>query len=272
MRFDLKRTEQVDSLAALRQAIGISQAQVAAELGASQPGVLKLERSSDPRWSTIARYVDGVAAASGGTAQTHITVAIGRRRFCLALPADAEGTIPATARPAVGSQSAATEVDCDVWRLRAWDDPTLEECFLTNEAIAMSADEIGDLSAWPNETELRARLRQAFPDRTEQAIGTFASYWRMFRIEMQPGDIVVVPLTARRVAIGEITGDYLYDRDEPDTRFRHRRSVRWVRTTTRSSLDEDIRKVVNAPGTICRVNAPGAAQRTLATSDQAEPT
>lgn len=143
---------------------------------------------------------------------------------------------------------------------------------LANNAIAISADEIGDLSAWPDENELRARLRQAFPDRTEQAIGTFAGYWRMFRNEMQPGDIVVMPLTGRRAAIGEITGDYTYDRDQTDDRFRHRRSVRWLRTTSRSLLDEDIRKVVNAPGTICRINAPGAAQRMAATSQQAEPT
>lgn len=267
MPIDAKPTEPVETLAAVRQTVGVSQAQVAAELGTTQLGILKVERSSDPRWSTITRYLGGVAAAAGEIAETQLTVAIGRRRFSVAFPAEAEeGGNEVTPPPTAGAPSTATETRSDVWRLRAWDDPALEDRFLVDNAIAISADEIGDLSAWPSESELRARLRDAFPSRTEQAIGTFVGYWRMFCVEIQPGDLVIVPLTGRRAAIGEIASGYTYKPDEPDARFRHRRVVRWLRTTLRSQLDDDVRKVVNAPGTICRINAADAAERIVAAS------
>lgn len=145
-----------------------------------------------------------------------------------------------------------------VWRLRAWDEPALEERFLNEGVIAMSADEIGDMTIWPNEDELRRRLRAGTTDRGEQAIGTFVRYWDNFRNQMHRGDLVVVPLLGRRAAIGIIEGDYTYRPNEVP-KMRHARKVRWLRTTERAALDDGIRKVGNAPGTICRIKAPGTA-------------
>ena len=42
------------------------------------------------------------------------------------------------------------------WRLRAWDDIDLEQRFLTEDLIAISGDEIGDVTDWPTDAELRA--------------------------------------------------------------------------------------------------------------------
>lgn len=134
---------------------------------------------------------------------------------------------------------------------------------MSERLIGISDDEIGDLTDWPSSAELRARPRRvpSFTKKTEQAIGLFVSYWTAFRVEMQPGDVVVVPLTRRRAAIGVIEGQYRYRADEVNSKMRHVRDVRWVRVVDRSELDEAVRKVVNAPGTICRIQAPGAAQR-----------
>ena len=148
-----------------------------------------------------------------------------------------------------------------VWRLRIWDDPELEAAMHQLGIVAMSDDEIGDLSQWPTEGELTRRLSAHFTDRTPNAIGMFITYWRYFRIEMEPGDLVAVPHTDRRVGIAEITGDYHYDPAQPNPKLRHQRPVRWLDTFPRSDLDEDIRKVVNAPGTICHINAHDAAHR-----------
>ena len=80
---------------------------------------------------------------------------------------------------------------------------------------------------------------------------------------MQPGDTVVVPLSSRRAAIGVIESPYEYRGEERDAKMRHVRRVRWVKVVPRSELDEAIRKVVNAPGTICRVQAPDAGRRLI---------
>jgi hypothetical protein len=49
---------------------------------------------------------------------------------------------------------------------------------------------------------------------------------------------------------------------EPDGKLRHRRPVRWLAThLARNRLDPDLLRVVNAPGTICTIGAPRAAER-----------
>lgn len=149
------------------------------------------------------------------------------------------------------------------WRLRAWDDVAIEDAMLDRSIIAISADEVGDVSTEPSDDELRSRLHAApqLAGRSEQALGLFVTYWRQFRSTMQPGDVVVVPLRDRRAAIGEITGDYRYLADEVEPRLRHIRRVQWLSTIPRAALDEDLRRVVNAPGTICTIGAPNAADR-----------
>lgn len=154
--------------------------------------------------------------------------------------------------------------DARAWRLRAWDDPLIEKAMVDDDLIAISADEIGDVTDEPTDDEYRARLRQApqLADRSDKAIGTFVSYWRMFRSDMQAGDMVAVPLSDKRVAIGEIIGGYAYRPREPELRLRHIRPVRWLSSgLPRSDLDDDLRRVVNAPGTICSIGAVDAAGR-----------
>jgi hypothetical protein len=150
--------------------------------------------------------------------------------------------------------SGATDV---VWRLRAWDDADLEAIWMRDNVISMSADEVGDLTVWPGQDALKRRLAKALPDRSGQAIAVFGRYWRYFRLEMAPGDLVLVPVSDRKVAIARVLGDYEYDPGQPDVRLRHRRTVHWQRTLSRSRLSDDLRLVVNAPGTICRVKDQG---------------
>ena len=98
------------------------------------------------------------------------------------------------------------------WRLRAWDDPELGQRWLDEGVISISRDEIGDVTSWPGDDALRDRLRRGLEEigdpRSERAITTFVRYWRSFCLDMKPGDRVAVPLTGRRVAIGEIIGHY----------------------------------------------------------------
>ncbi|PWR10512.1 hypothetical protein DKT69_28820 [Micromonospora sicca] len=110
-----------------------------------------------------------------------------------------------------------------------------------------------DLSEWPGDEPILRILRAALPERTERAFPVFVRYWRSFRLDMKPNDVVVVPMRRRRAAVGVIVGDYRFQADEDDPYLRHRRQVRWTAEIDRSALDESVREVVNAPGTLARL-------------------
>lgn len=145
-----------------------------------------------------------------------------------------------------------------VWRLRAWDDEDLQQAWLDEGVVCISEDLVGDMGDEPDRAEIKRRLRAAYPERGEQTLGIWTGYWSAF-LAMEPGDLVLVPLVRGEVAIGEVRGDYDYIANEPHPRLRHRRLVRWiVPPIPRASLPDDIRRTVNAPGTICRVRAKDA--------------
>lgn len=236
------------TLRELRQRLGASQQRVAEELGTTQPGVLKIERSEDPQLSTLRRYVDALRSATSTELELRISVVLDGERLQLG--------VPRTKQREMGVSSVSTG---NHWRLRAWDDQRLEQRWLDEGLVSISDDEIGDLTVWPGDDEVRRRLEAEFErredQRTAQAYGTFVRYWRYFRFDMNPGDLVAVPLSRRRVGIAEVEGDYRYQSDEPDSRMRHVRRVRWGQFMERSELSEPIRRVVNAPGTICRIQS-----------------
>mgnify|MGYP000911875176 FL=1 len=64
------------TLAKLREELHVSQVQLAAALGISQPSVVKMEKvDNDPRLSTLKRYV----AALGGELTLDVTLPDGKR-------------------------------------------------------------------------------------------------------------------------------------------------------------------------------------------------
>lgn len=148
------------------------------------------------------------------------------------------------------------------WRIRAWGEQDLEQAFVGQGVIAISADDIGDASGLSDEA-IRAKLRSAHPDRSGAAISTFVGYWRAFVSEMQFDDVVALPLARRRVAVGLINGPYDRVASEPNVRLRNARTVQWLRTIDRDQVDEDLRRGINAPGTLWAFRSPDAAERLL---------
>lgn len=249
------------TLADLRAKFGLSQEQLGKAIGTSQPAVKKTEDAQDPRLSTLRRYVGGLGAAIGAPGRIEMHAILGKERYMIYLGTSHD--IKTREREPLGS-SPSTQA----WRLRAWDEPAIEQAMIAGCFIAISADETGDLSDFPADDELRARLQAhpALAHRGKQAIGMFVGYWKIFLSGMGIGDLVAVPLSGMRVAIAEVTGDYQYRSGVAEPRLRHVRQVRWLSMgTPRNLLPEDILRVVNAPGTLCSFNAPDAAGRILTT-------
>jgi restriction system protein len=159
--------------------------------------------------------------------------------------------------------------DEPAWRLRAWDDVVLQDAFLRQGLIAIGGAEVGDLSDRPSDSELAARLRRGLPHRSARAVTVFIGYWRRFLTEMQLGDALALALVDNEVAIGEIRGEYIYV-PASDPRLRHRRRIEWLSDPiSRTELDEDLRRVVGAPGTLVRIRKPEAATRLRALARRA---
>ncbi|MEU2120818.1 hypothetical protein [Nocardia niwae] len=251
----MSQNEQPRSLAQLRRHRRMTQGDIERSAGMSQAAVLSAERARDPRLSTVSRFVE----ALGGRLQLVASFEDGDYPLAISEPPVVDGG---------GTQFPA-------WRIRAWDDPRLAERFLAEGIVAVSEDDIGRaVTEFDSDQELRRKIQEEHPERSENAIGTFVTYWRHFSRNMRIGDTIVLAYRERRgalkAAIGTVTGDYEYVRDpELDERLRHRRAVRWNLVLNRSELPEDLRRTVDAPGTIGRFGAADAGARLAALTNKA---
>ncbi len=237
------------SLGQLRRQRRISQGALEKRGRISQSAILNTERAHDPRLSTVTRFVD----ALGG--RLHLVASFDDGDYNLSFPLESSPTTSTEQTP--------------VWRIRAWDDPRLAERFRDEGVVAVSEDEIGQaVTGFDSDKALRQSLQEKFPKRSENAIGTFVTYWRYFSRDMTVGDTIVLAYRDRRgtlkAAVGAVAGEYEYLANEADERLRHRRAVHWQADLDRSELDDDLRRTVDAPGTISRFGAADAGTRLAA--------
>jgi hypothetical protein len=238
-------------LARVRDELGVSGEELAAVLDLQPVGVTRLESSADPLLSSVHRFAHGLGEASGRVVSAHVVINIGdpaarpvNRRF--------GGVIEAGGDRAI--------------RIRAWGDADLEARCVHEGFVVMGGDEVGDMTVWPGRDQLAVTLTAHLRGRDSQAIKLFCTYWDRFLRYMRIGDVVALPSKATRtVAIGRVVGPYEFHQVEGgDDRIWHRRAVKWiVADLDWDLLDDDLRRGVNAPGTIGALNAPAAAHRLL---------
>ncbi|MGZ5408349.1 MAG: hypothetical protein ACXWDG_11275 [Aeromicrobium sp.] len=162
-----------------------------------------------------------------------------------ALPGD--GTRPT--EPASPSIPAQQESNRQAFRIHAWTDDRLEQEMIANGFISIGGDEIDDLTQVHDREVIRDTLIRTMPDRPARAIALFVGYWTRFLWEAKPGDLIVLPLRDRSVAIGELTGPYHYVAAR-DARAQHRRSVAWTAFPARHAFNAELTKVLNSQHTV----------------------
>jgi restriction system protein len=109
---------------------------------------------------------------------------------------------------------------------------------------------------------LNKKLDQLNPDTKPKTIQNWVSQLWPFAHDMKKGDLVILPLKFQpSIQIGQITGEYEYDAQNPNPFF-HWRSVKWIgEAIPRSHFGQDLLYSFGAFLTICRIQRNNAEER-----------
>ena len=132
-----------------------------------------------------------------------------------------------------GSESMA-ESEKRIWGIHTKDD----SLFLRQSIIAIGWREMGDLSKiQASREEFKAKYIETYPEAKKGSIPTGSGMLYRFCHEIQIGDIIVFPSKIdRMINIGEVTGNYSYDPDQPE--YVQVRSVKWLKHLPRTAFSQ----------------------------------
>jgi hypothetical protein len=152
-----------------------------------------------------------------------------------------------------------------LWVVRAGRSGEREDKALALERLMPGFEDVPALTGRTDRDSIIEVLRDTFPDDGENRRRNLAAQLNQFVNTMQAGDLVVMPLKqAPQVAIGRVTGNYLYDAE-----FGHTRAVEWLRPDTpRDAFQQDLLYSFGAFLTVCEVRRNNAYMRTLAVAER----
>ena len=152
-----------------------------------------------------------------------------------------------------------------VWLARAGRTGEDEAVALELGLAIIGFNDIPDLTDVSDSKAVLDRVWQASPGETANRNRNRASQLNAFRLRMQEGDIVALPLKTRpgRVALGRVTGPYRYRSIDGVTR--HTRPVKWMAPDLlRSAFGQDLLYSLGAFLTVCRIERNDAQRRMAA--------
>ena len=134
------------------------------------------------------------------------------------------------------------------------------DAFVKGEYIAIGWPEVRDLHRVESYDELRARLREAYPDERPGRVRNYLGQISNFILRIKIGDYVVTPSSdSSWVCIGEVISHpfKVLNLDESSP-YPHRRKVEWLSRVWRSDLSESTQRSLRSPQAIFRIDWPGA--------------
>lgn len=150
-----------------------------------------------------------------------------------------------------------------VWLMRAGKHGEFENKFLDDERIYLTWDALfTDLSKVKMKKELPALLLKFYPDEKPATYSNWTGQIWPFAREVKIGDWVILPSKKKpALHIAEVTGNYIYDPDNPPL-YQHYRDVKWfAMDIPRSNFDQDILYSLGAFMTFCRISRNDAEKR-----------
>lgn len=153
-----------------------------------------------------------------------------------------------------------------LWLIRAGSHGEFETKFLEEKRVYVTWDRLStDLSKLQERSELIQALEANEPGAKPKKLMNHASQIWPFAKVMKKGDWVVLPLkTQQTIYIGEITGDYHFEKSGPNPFF-HWRSVKWIgEAIPRQRFGQDLLHSFGAFMTICSIKRNNAVDRVKA--------
>ncbi|MFD4987875.1 CBS domain-containing protein [Streptomyces sp. NPDC058374] len=147
------------------------------------------------------------------------------------------------------------------WTVRGGRSGEWEHIALSEGLSILGWERLGDLSGCSSADDIGEMLSEAYPWESDGTIDSWKrQLWRF--ISMDIGDYVVMPRKQQPVvAIGELTGPYEFQADEPRG-FRHVRRVDWkCPSVPRSTIRADLRDSMGAFLTVSELTRRDAVAR-----------
>lgn len=138
------------------------------------------------------------------------------------------------------------------WLVRAGKYGEQEQDALDQNIITIGWQNLPDLSQIKDKEQLKTIYAEIYPDEKKRSMANRIGQIWSFLDRIKIGDLVAIPLkTQSSIAIGEVTGNYQYKKDNPNTK--HRRVVDWKKIIPRSAFDQDIQYSLGAISTIAQI-------------------
>ncbi|MGJ5010311.1 restriction endonuclease [Bradyrhizobium oligotrophicum] len=147
-----------------------------------------------------------------------------------------------------------------LWIVRAGKHGERELAAIEQNRLLPGFLEVGDLTSRPSRDAILGHLQQVLPELAQNTLKNFAAQLNQFAHTIQIGDLAVMPRkVTNSVAIGRVTGEYVYNSDDP---YRHSRTVEWLKPAVpRDTFKQDLRHSFGAFMTICEIKRNGAFER-----------
>jgi MoxR-like ATPase len=154
------------------------------------------------------------------------------------------------------------------WIVRAGQRGESEQLALARNVVVIGWKELPDLSQVESRDQLRHVYTETYPDHSTPSGGQQMGMVFRFVREIQPGDLVVLPLKTQpgSVAVGRVESGYEF-RSEPEfaNDANHTHRVTWLSIDTPyEAFDSDLRGAFGAQGTVREFHQPDAYARLLA--------
>ncbi|EPR14070.1 restriction endonuclease [Ruminiclostridium papyrosolvens] len=150
-----------------------------------------------------------------------------------------------------------------IWLFRAGSSGEYENKFLEDNRVYLTWEELKlDLTKFKSKKDLYNYLLEDYGAEIPGRARNWASQIWPIAHEIKIGDWIVLPSKMKAsVHIGEITGEYVFDKKQEDPYF-HYRAVRWFATDIpRVNFDQDILYSFGAFMTVCRISRNDAENR-----------
>lgn len=142
-----------------------------------------------------------------------------------------------------------------MWVIRAGSQAEFVAQFEQLSILAIGWADMGDLAAYRDRTQLKARLQQIDSSQTSQQVAAAAGQIFTFVYTIQVGDNVLTPLEGgREILVGTVTGKYQYDPDRMSDEYPHIRMVRWLGKISRAQVSLSLSNALRSPRAVYNVD------------------